>query len=69
MPIKIENDLMRLEVLGTARKRGGGWWQVSYWPRFFERNQPITSVTITELLDCGHDANDPLVRALHEELR
>jgi hypothetical protein len=34
MPIKIEDDLMSLEVYGsvlaTARKRGDGWWEVSY---------------------------------------
>jgi hypothetical protein len=73
MPIKIEDDLMRLEVggtvLATARKRADGWWEVSYWPRFFNRNQAITALTITELLDSGHDSNDPLVRALREELR
>jgi hypothetical protein len=73
MPIKIENDLMRLEVggtvLATARKRADGWWEVSYWPRFFDRNQAITALTITELLDSGHDSNHPLVRALREELR
>ena len=73
MPIKIEDDLMSLEVdgtvLATARKRADGWWEVSYWPRFFDRNQAITALTITELLDSGLDSNDPVVRALREELR
>jgi hypothetical protein len=73
MPIKIEDDFMSLEVdgavLATARKRPDGWWEVSYWPRFFDRNQAITALTITELLDRGRDSNDPLVRALREELR
>jgi hypothetical protein len=73
MPIKIEDYLIRLEVdgsvLATARKRADGWWEVSCWPRFFDRNQAITALTITELLDSGHDSNDPLVRALREELR
>jgi len=73
MPIKIEDDLMILEVdgnvLATARKRADDWWEVSYWPRFFDRNQAITALTITELLDSGRDSNDPVVRALHEELR
>jgi hypothetical protein len=73
MPIKIEDDLMSLEVdgavLATARKRADGWWEVSYWPRFFDRNQAITALTITELLDSGHEDNNPAVRALREELR
>ena len=73
MPIKIEDDFMSLEVdgtvLATARKRADGWWEVSYWPRFFDRNQAITALTITELLDSGRDSSDPLVRALREELR
>jgi hypothetical protein len=73
MPIKIEDDLMSLEVdgavLATARKRADGWWEVSYWPRFFDRNQAITALTITEHLESGHDDNNPAVRALREELR
>jgi hypothetical protein len=73
MPIKIENDFMSLEVdgtvLATARKRADGWWEVSYWPRFFDRNQAITALTITELLNSGRDSNDPVVRALREELQ
>jgi hypothetical protein len=73
MPIKIEDDLMSLEVdgavLATARRRPDGWWEVSYWPRFFDRNQAITALTVTELLDSGRDSNDPVVRALREELR
>jgi hypothetical protein len=73
MAIKIEDDLMRLEVdgtvLATARNRADGWWEVSYWPRFFDRNQAITALTITELLYSGRDSNDPLVGALREELR
>jgi hypothetical protein len=73
VPIKIEDDLMSLEVdgavLATAKKRADGWWEVSYWPRFFDRNQAITALTITELLNSGGDSNDPVVRALREELR
>lgn len=45
---------MRLEIDGkvvaTATERPGGWWEVTYWPRFFDRNQAITALTITELL-------------------
>jgi hypothetical protein len=73
MAIKIEDDLMSLEVDGTvvatARKRPDGWWEVSHWPRFLDRNQAITALTTTELLDSGRDSNDPLVRAPREELR
>jgi hypothetical protein len=73
MPIKIEDDLMCLEVdgivLATANKRADGWWKVSYWPQFFDRNQAITALTITELLGSGRDNNDPAVHALREELR
>jgi hypothetical protein len=73
MSIKIEDDLMSLEVdgavLATAKKRTDGWWEVSHWPRFFDRNQAITALTVTELLDSGRDSNDPVVCALREELR
>jgi hypothetical protein len=73
MAIKIEDDLMTLvvdgAVLATARKRADGWWEVSYLPRFFDRNQAITALTITELLESGRDSKDSLVRALREELR
>lgn len=73
MPIKIEDNFMSLEVdgtvLATAGKRADGWWEVSNWPRFFDRNQAITALTITELLYGGRDSNDPVIRALREELR
>ena len=73
MAIKIEDDLMSLEVdgavLATASKHANGWWEVTHWPRFFDRNQAITALTITELLHSGRDSNDPLVRSLREELR
>lgn len=57
------------EVISQARRRPGGWWEVSHWPRFLDRDQPITALTITELLETGHDADDPLVAAPREELR
>jgi hypothetical protein len=73
MPIKIEDEFMSLEVdgavLATARKRTEGWWEASHWPRFFDRNQAITALTIAELLEAGRDSSDPLIRALREELR
>jgi len=44
---------MRLEIDGrvvaTATERAGGCWEVTYWPRFFDRNRAITSLTMTEL--------------------
>jgi len=55
----------------SSRPRGndstaGG---VSHWPRFFDRNQAITALTVTELLESGCGSNDPVVKALREELR
>jgi hypothetical protein len=73
VPIKIDDGFMSLEIDGkvvaTARERTCGWWEVSHWPRFFDRNQAITALTVTELLETGRDSNDPLVLALREELR
>jgi hypothetical protein len=73
MAIKIDEDFMALEidgeVIATARRRPGGWWEVSYWPRFFDRNQAITALTVTELLHTGHRSDDPGVVALREELQ
>ena len=64
---------MDLEIDGrtvaTAQRRAGGWGEVSYWPRFFDRNQVITALTVTELLESGRDSNDPVFLALREELR
>ena len=73
MPIKIYDDLMTLEVHGaviaTAKRRTGGWWEVTNWPRFFDRNQAITALTVTELLENGRGNDDPLVSVLRKELR
>lgn len=73
MAIKIDEGPMTLEIGGrvvaTAEERAGGWWEVTYWPRFFDRNQAITALTITELLESGHASDDPVVIALREELR
>jgi hypothetical protein len=64
---------MRLEIDGrvvaTATERAGGCWEVTYWPRFFDRNQAITALTVTELLECGRGSNDPLICALRDDLR
>ena len=72
MPIRIGEGFMRLEIDGrivaTATERAGGWWEVTHWPRFFDRNQAITALTVTELLETGRDGNDPLVATLRQEL-
>jgi hypothetical protein len=52
----------------TATERAGGWWEVTHWPRFFDRNQAITALTVTELLETGRDSGDPLVVTLGQEL-
>jgi hypothetical protein len=73
MSIKISNDFMCLEiggkVIATAWQQPNGWWEVTNWPRFFDRNQAITALTVTELLETGRANDDPLVIALREELR
>jgi hypothetical protein len=73
MAIKINDDLMELEIDGTvvaiAKHRSGGWWEVTNWPRFFDRNQAITALTVTQLLGQGYGSDHPLVSALREELR
>ena len=73
MPIKISEDFMCLQIDGavvaTARKRADGWWEASFSSRYFDRNQAITALTITELLESGHDSNDSAVLAFREELR
>jgi len=65
--IKIDDGYMSLEIDGKvaadARQRTGGWWEVSYRPRFFDRNQAITALTSTELLKTGRDSNDQASRA------
>ena len=73
MSIKINNDVVRLETGGqaiaTSRQRTEGWREVSHRPRFFGRNQAITALTITQLLESGYPDDDQLVAALREELR
>ena len=72
MPIRIGDGIMHLEIDGrvvaTATERPGGWWEVTYWPRFFDHNQAITALTVTELLENGRDSNDPVVAALRPEI-
>jgi len=73
MAIKITEDFMALEIRGTitatATRPPDGRWQVTDWPGCYDRNQAVTALTITELLQAGYRADHPLVRALLEELR
>jgi hypothetical protein len=80
MPLCIENESMSLEVNGRivataafcqhAAADGHGAWIVSDRPgRLFSRNQAITALTVTELLEIGHGSSHPLVLAFEEELR
>jgi hypothetical protein len=80
MSLLIENNSMPLDVDGrivaTARfsehaaADGQGAWIVSDRPRrLFSRNQAITALTVTELLEIGRSADHPLVLAFEAELR
>lgn len=55
MPVRIGDGFMHLEmdgrIVATATERAGGWWEITNWPRFFDRNQAITALTVTELLE------------------
>ena len=73
MAIKIIEDFMALEIDGvpvaTATRQPDGRWKVTDWPGCYDRNQAITALAITELLQAGYRTDHPLVRALREELR
>ena len=73
MAIKISEDRMTLEIGGavvsTATGHAGGWWEVTYWPRFFDRNQAITALTVTELPEAGYANDDLVIASLREEFR
>ena len=53
--------------VATATERPG-WWKVTYWPRFFDRNQAMTALKVTEFLESGRHSDDPVVAVLREEL-
>ena len=80
MSLRIENNSMSLEVDGhviaTARfsehaaANGQGAWIVSDRPRrLFSRDQAITALTVTELLEIGHRPDHPLVLTFEQELQ
>jgi hypothetical protein len=77
MTLKINEDSMALEVDGaviaTARRLPGGslvaGGKSATGPRFFDRNQAITALTVTELLATERRADDPLIVALRKESR
>jgi hypothetical protein len=79
MAIRIEDDLMTLEVHGTvvatarfSRYAAGddlGAWIVSaHSRRLFSRNEAITALTLAERLAAGYGDNDPFVSGWREEL-
>ncbi len=72
MTLKISDDRMPLDVAGTtiadARVQADGRWLVSTWPTPLDRNQAITALTITELIEHGYPNCHPLVVALRDEL-
>lgn len=56
-------------IVAVANRRPRGWWEVTNWPRFYDRKHAITALTVTELLETCRDSNDPLLAALREEMR
>jgi hypothetical protein len=60
MPVRIGDGFMSLEVDGrvvaTATERPGGLVGSDLLPRFFDCNQAITALTVTELLETGPTA-------------
>jgi hypothetical protein len=70
--IHINDDSMVLEIDGkiiaTATRVGGHEWTVEPWPRYFDRNQAITALTVAERLTEGYGEDDPFVIAWREEL-
>ncbi len=76
MSLRIDDDIVSLEVGGEVvatarfaqRADGQGAWIVSDRPgRLFSRNQAITALAVTELLQIGHSHGHPLVLAFEEE--
>ena len=63
---------LTVSALGAIRRRPrrccrSSRWEATYWPRFFDRHQAITALTVTELLEGGRGSNDPAVAALRED--
>jgi hypothetical protein len=72
MSININVDVMSVEINGEviaiASYVGGGEWMVDAWPRYFDRNQAITALTLAERVAVGYGDNDAVVIAWREEL-
>jgi hypothetical protein len=72
MAIIFEDESMTLEidgsVIATATWVGAYEWVVDPWPKYFDRNQAITALTIAERLALGYGDDDPHVIAWLEEL-
>ncbi len=72
MALKIDDDFIALEIGGCGRNSqvtADGWWLVTYWSRYFTRNQAITALTIRAIRRTGYDNDHPVVIALREKLR
>ena len=72
MSIRIDDGSMSLEIDDrSSRPPPNEPRLVGSHPlaRFFDRNQAITALTVTELLESGRDNDDPVMTALREELR
>jgi hypothetical protein len=72
MTLKISDAHMALEmggqVIAVAKVAGDGRWQVNNWPELLDRNQAITALTVTELLERGYPSEHPVVAALRDEI-
>ena len=57
MPIRIGDGTVQLDIDGrivaTATERAGGWWRLPTGRGFFDRDQAITALTVTGLLESG----------------
>ena len=62
MAINVNDDVMSLkingELIATATCVGGGEWVVNAWPKYFDRNQAITALTLAERLAMGYGEED-----------
>jgi hypothetical protein len=79
MALRIDDSYMSAEVAGRvvattrfsqyAAADGTRAWIVSWCTsRLFNRDEPITALTVAELLATGYADDDPLVASLRDEL-
>lgn len=72
MTFKISDAHMALEmggqVIAVAKVAGDGRRRVSNWPGLLDRNQAITALPVTELLERGCPGEHPVAAALRDEI-